>query len=323
MRTRGRPQGEEIWPRPGPLSSPFPTDFRCIEKHTRSRSVDAIEKKHFAKCQYHFNYKGQAQWERRWWSQQVRRHDRSLESRCSAVLACGNRCGRPFLRSDQQDIQWFCTGHASMLPKPDPLLLQMPREIRDRIYTLLFLPFLLVPRNSAGHTQARLLQVNRMIYEEAMESIYSRTTLALVIEFGDMQLHYDYRIACVQPDDLFGYSRLLAKLLQSNVVSYVRKLEISLNESSLSYPRGPVFSRFLDVFRQIPISCFVVKFTADLVQGHSSGFQELLRLFSAVPGSVDIVFFVSNEFDDLERTVDVASLVSRARMLNNYAHKEQ
>ena len=104
MHTRGRPTGEESWPAPGPLRYNNPKDLHDALKSSCTAVLSAEEQTHFAHCLYHFGGTQLYNWERRGWYRPPGRKNVSLPARCAAILICGHRCGRPFLRAEFRDL---------------------------------------------------------------------------------------------------------------------------------------------------------------------------------------------------------------------------
>lgn len=177
MKTRGG-SNRRRWPGPGPLLKNS-TQTVTLDWYTPTWS--AKESSHASECTLHFGDQSPFEWERKAWLRRGLRKHSNLRARCAAILQCGHRCGRPFLRTSTRDQQWTCCGaHGEYLPKRQPILLKLPGELRNEIYKHAFPPFLgLFPQDERSRSSIGLLGVNKQIHKEVISLMYRNQPLRL------------------------------------------------------------------------------------------------------------------------------------------------
>lgn len=302
MKTRGRPNGE-TWPVPGPLLSGTPANTQTVKEQSYTSELSAKEMIHIAECKHHFGAVPLFSWERRAWSQRgVRKHPHSLRARCAAMLICGHRCGRPFVRTDARDQQWYCGDHDLLLPKRQAKLLELPGEIRNEIYKYAFPPFLgLFPRRGLEESSIGLLAVNKQVYKEVISLMYGTKPLRLKYEEDDLSIDgnfYDWDGQNPYVGRYVGWScniSVLLRLLGGNAFQYVNDIEIYVDlEDSEDAERSILldFVHALCTKRRTQLRRFTIKFTVATLTGEEeeAEFFRFLQALREVPEFKDVRF---------------------------------
>ncbi|PVH91280.1 hypothetical protein DM02DRAFT_706015 [Periconia macrospinosa] len=238
--------------------------------------------------------------ERTVWSQRgLRKHPYALRARCAAVLTCGHRCGRPFIRTDMRDQQWYCGDHDLLLPKRQPTLLELPGEIRNEIYKHAFPPFLgLLPRDK--ESSMGLLEVNRQVYEEVKSLMYSTTPLRLIYE-DDLSIdkhsfHWGGQYCHTSELEWSRNQSTLLQLFGRTIFKYINDIEIFVDMEDIEDAERSILLDFVDALRfkrkkplrLLTINLFNVGSLTD--KQEKVEFVRFLEVFREVPGFKDICF---------------------------------
>ncbi|KAF2174601.1 hypothetical protein K469DRAFT_687142 [Zopfia rhizophila CBS 207.26] len=302
MNTRGRPNGE-TWSAPGPLLRENPANTQTVKEESYTSTLSAKEESHFAECELHFRTIPLLSWERMAWSQRgIRKHPHSLRARCAAMLICGHRCGRPYVRTDTRDQQWYCGDHNLLLPKRRPKLLELPGEIRNEIYKYAFPPFLgLIPRHELEGSSIGLLAVNKQVHKEVISLMYGTKPLRLKYEEDDLSIddnfyHWDGQDHYVgRYLGWYWNLSVLLRLLGRKTFQHVNDIEIYVDlEDSEDAERSILldFVHALCTKRRTQPRRFTIKFTVATLIGEKEEveFFRFLQALREVPEFKDVRF---------------------------------
>ncbi|KAH8726658.1 hypothetical protein GQ44DRAFT_825647 [Phaeosphaeriaceae sp. PMI808] len=302
MKTRGRPNGG-TWPDPGLLLSGHPSNIQIVEERSYTSTLSDQEMLHIAECKHHFGAMPLLSWERTAWSQRgLRKHSHSLQARCAAMLICGYRCGRPFVRTDTRDQQWYCGNHDLLLPKRQSKLLKLPGEIRNEIYQYAFPPFLgLFPRHRLEGSSIGLLAVNKQVYKEVSSLMYGTKPLRLKYDEDDLIIddkfyhwdNQDYYVGCYT--GWYWKFSVLLQLLSRKIFQHINDIEIYVDlEDSEDAERSILldFVHALRAKRRKQLRHFIIKFTVATLTGEKEEveFFRFLQAFKEVPEFKDVRF---------------------------------
>ncbi|KAF2690346.1 hypothetical protein K458DRAFT_399680 [Lentithecium fluviatile CBS 122367] len=199
-----------------------------------------------------------------------------------------------------RDQRWYCGDHDLLLPKRRSKLLELPGEIRNKIYKYAFPPFLgLLPRDK--ESSIGLLQVNKQIYKEVKSLMYSTKPLRLKYDEEDLSIdehsldwggQYYYKPG-------FAWEWIVSALLRlfnRKIFHYVNDIEIFVDIQTHTKAQRSILLDFVDALRtkrRTPLRCLTMKlFSVGSLTDKKEKveFVRFLEAFREVQGFKDIRF---------------------------------
>jgi hypothetical protein len=339
MRTRGRPNGE-IGISPGPVLGGNSANTRTVDEQSYTSKSGTKEILHIKTCKHHFGVMPLHSWKYTAWSQRgVRKHSHSLQARCAAMLICGHRCGRPFVRTDTRDQQWYCGGHNLLLPKRQSKLLELPGEIRNEIYKYAFPPFLgLFSRHILEKSSVGLLAVNQQIHEEVISLMYGFQPLRLKYDENGLSIgdcFYDWDGQDHYVGSYLGSScniSVLLRLLGRNSLQYVEGIEIDVDLEDPQFAERSVLLDFVHALcakQRTRPRRFTIKPTVATLIGEEEkvGFSHFLQALVKIPDFNIVRFDLKDrnqlKEEDRQQLLDKAYAMAYSLLLERQQRFEQ